>query len=537
MDRSIEADVAHLGAASAPAEGAQRGLEVPASARPSDAEIATLLSGQRERGIPRRRRVYVNRTLRMDRIRAVGFDMDYTLAPYRVQRMEAQAFELTVEVLVRERGYPAWLRQLRYDTEFMMRGLVVDTELGNVLKMDRFGHVGRVYHGRRPLTKEERFRLYRQQKIDFDSPRWVWLDTLFALPEAALYAEVIEEAEARGEPVDYATLYRDIRASIDQVHRDGSLKAQVRRDLEGFIVRDPELGPMLHRLRSSGKRLFVLTNSDWSYTDTVMRHLLDGVLPEYPSWRSYFDLVIVDAGKPGWFTEQRPFRAVNPGTGSLDPEPAKGRLVRGGVYSGGNLRDFEQWTELSGESVLYIGDHIYGDIVRTKRSGLWRTCMVVQELEDEIAYVEGREAGFDRLRALDDLRFRLDDEILVQKAVVAELEDQVERAGGSAVAPLCDRLEEARRDLARLRDALKAVLGEMRTLAEDLERGYNAYWGLLFKEGAENSRFGEQVEDYACLYTGRVTNFLFYAPSHYFRSRREEMPHESVAELSARTIP
>nr|MBP6741588.1 HAD family hydrolase [Deltaproteobacteria bacterium] len=54
------------------------------------------------------------------------------------------------------------------------------------------------------------------------------------------------------------------------------------------------------------------------------------------------------------------------------------------------------------------------------------------------------------------------------------------------------------------------------------------FWGPLFKAGAENSRFGEQVEDFVCLYTSRVSNFLSYSPFQYFRSPREHLPHERV---------
>jgi hypothetical protein len=39
-------------------------------------------------------------------------------------------------------------------------------------------------------------------------------------------------------------------------------------------------------------------------------------------------------------------------------------------------------------------------------------------------------------------------------------------------------------------------------------------------------RFGEQVEDYACLYTSRVSNLLQYSPLRYFRAPRDKMPHE-----------
>ncbi len=69
----------------------------------------------------------------------------------------------------------------------------------------------------------------------------------------------------------------------------------------------------------------------------------------------------------------------------------------------------------------------------------------------------------------------------------------------------------------------------MRELQRAVEEGFNPYWGLTFKEGNENSRFGEQIEDYACVYTSRVSNFVFYSPMQYFRSLRAAMPHERAA--------
>ena len=48
----------------------------------------------------------------------------------------------------------------------------------------------------------------------------------------------------------------------------------------------------------------------------------------------------------------------------------------------------------------------------------------------------------------------------------------------------------------------------------------------MFREGNEVSKFGEQVEAYACVYTSRVSNFRFYSPMQYFRGPRDRMPHE-----------
>ena len=256
-----------------------RPAEVPGYADP---ELLAVLESPHasHREVPRTRQVYVNRNLRMDKIELVGFDMDYTLAIYHLKRLERLAFDMTLARMIDALGYPADLATIRYDPEFVIRGLVVDKQHGNLFKMDRHNHVGRCYHGRRPLPDEDLKRLYRDEKIHLSSPRFAWIDTLFALPEACLFALGIELLEGQGHPVDYTRLYDDIRDAIDTVHRDGTLKTEVRKDLSRYILRDPELGPALHKLRSGGKKLFLLTNSLWDYTGEVMSWLLDGVLLE-----------------------------------------------------------------------------------------------------------------------------------------------------------------------------------------------------------------------------------------------------------------
>ena len=42
--------------------------------------------------------------------------------------------------------------------------------------------------------------------------------------------------------------------------------------------------------------------------------------------------------------------------------------------------------------VLYVGDHIYGDILRSKKTLGWRTMLVVPELETELEIQVSRAA-------------------------------------------------------------------------------------------------------------------------------------------------
>src|SRR5262249_58743649 len=95
-------------------------------------------------------------------------------------------------------------------------------------------------------------RLYRNERIRLTSERYAWIDTLFSLPEAWLYAAIIDLLERQGQKVEYGRLYDHVREAIDAVHRDDSLKREVRKDIGRYIFRDPELGPALHKLRSGG---------------------------------------------------------------------------------------------------------------------------------------------------------------------------------------------------------------------------------------------------------------------------------------------
>jgi HAD superfamily 5'-nucleotidase-like hydrolase len=483
--------------------------------------------------IQRSRRVYVNRNLKLEEIDVIGFDMDYTLALYNQRNLENLSIRCTLEKMVEKRGYPDEIKALDYDYTFGLRGIVVDRQEGNIFKMDRYGHVGRVYHGRKLLDRDDRHRLYRtSQRIRLSQPRYAWIDTLFALPEAVMYAALVEFLDAHpGTPYNrgYPQLWQDIRECIDEAHRDETLKRVIKSKLGDFIVRDPDLAATLHKFRSSGKRLFLLTNSAWDYTDPVMAYLLDGALPAYPSWRSYFDVIIVAGAKPAFFTEKRPFQEIlDLQTGESKEIATAQPFQRNRVYAGGNITDFESMIAAAGDRILYIGDHIYGDMLRAKKSSVWRTAMILQELEDELSQMDHRRTELERLETLERQCARLDSEITYQQHLLKSLQrlGEEEPKHDSSTVELAKR--EAKRRLDELKATLRTSADEIAELEKSLDRAFNPWWGEIFREGVENSRFGEQVENYACVYTSRVSNFLAYSPLRYFRSPRDHMPHELV---------
>ncbi|HSQ64624.1 MAG TPA: HAD-IG family 5'-nucleotidase, partial [Polyangiaceae bacterium] len=281
--------------------------------------------------IPRARRVFCNRNLRMTGIAWVGFDMDYTLAIYDQPEMDRLSIEATQKKLVL-RGYPDFVAEVPISIDFPVRGLLIDKRFGHVLKMDRYKVASKGYHGTRQLTRDELRELYQSKKLRPATSRYHWIDTLYALSEVALYVALVDAFEQRGMAIDYGRLFSDIRESIDEAHRDGTILDAVLGDLPRFIKRDPDLAPTLHKLRSAGKRLFVLTNSRWPYTDKMMTHLLGGAMSEYPSWRNYFDIVVCAASKPAFFTERRPLMERDGDHSRQAAFP----LERGRIYEGGN---------------------------------------------------------------------------------------------------------------------------------------------------------------------------------------------------------
>ena len=79
-----------------------------------------------------------------------------------------------------------------------------------------------------------------------------------------------------------------------------------------------------------------------------------------------------------------------------------------------------------------------------------------------------------------------------------------------------DHLEE---EIAQLHNSIKSMIQER-------EKNFHPLWGELMRVGWEKSRFAKQIEEYACLYTGRVTNLRFYSPFKRFTSPRDLMPHD-----------
>jgi HAD superfamily 5'-nucleotidase-like hydrolase len=468
--------------------------------------------------IPPERRLFCNRTLNMRSIRAVGFDMDYTLVHYHTREWEEQAYEDTRGRLA-ARGYD--VAGLAFDPHLVRPGLVLDLELGNAVKPNRFGFVKQACHGTTMLSVDALRESYSRVIVDLSEPRWVFLDTWFALSEACLYLQLVDRLDGGklGISHSYNELYARVRSCVDETHSEGVLKAQIVRDPGRFVDLDPELPLTLLDLKKAGKKLMLITNSEWSYTRAMLRHVLDQFLPEGMTFRELFDLVIVGARKPLFFELKSPaFRIVDEDKGLL--EPHVGALQEGGAYFGGNARLVEQCFSVRGEEILYVGDHLYADVHVSKNVLRWRTALITRELENELSALEAFKPKQAQLAALMDEKQHLEHRFSLARIALQRLEN-------GYGPPVSETPKELRQRMQALRQELVTKDARIAELAKEAAELGSTRWGLLMRAGNDKSRLAYQMERYADVYTSRVSNFMLHTPFVYLRSPRGSLPHDA----------
>jgi len=472
-------------------------------------------------------RIFVNRSLNLSNIKSIGFDMDHTIAMYNRAAFEALAFRITLRKFI-DAGYPAELATLEFKPDFAIRGLLVDMDRGNLLKVDGHKYVKIAFHGRRKLDKESRSRLYNSES--FKAHEMLSVDTFFALSEVQLFTEIVDYMEANPGKINksYREVYADLRHFIDRSHADGSIKNEVLRTPEKFFIRDKFLATTLIRLIDAGKSLFLLTNSAWDYTNAVMSYLLDHIDPEFPSWRDYFAYSIVSSAKPGFFMGNNGFFEVVTESNLLKVHD--GKLTQGKVYHGGNANLFQKLAGYRGDEILYVGDHIYGDIARSKSLVNWRTMLVVEELDNELPKLQAQRPLLDKIHETLNARESFDEELQILRSKIASNTRQakLKQAEGSKakVQHLQKENEKLAERAADMENELAKLDATFRKYIEERESNVHPVWGELMKVGLERSRFADQVESYACIYSSRVSNLRFYSPFKRFVPFYDVLPHD-----------
>jgi len=345
------------------------------------------------------------------------------------------------------------------------------------------------------------------------------LNDLFSMAECCLIADTVQFFKDRGIPFCPRNAVHDVLSSIGSTHISGDFHRLVAADPGRYFEEQPYLKEVISKLKVSGKRLIFASNSPFWYVDAGMRHVMG------ENWREDWDVVIVSAGKPLFYTEDsRPFREVSSVTGRVKFKKID-TLEKGEVYTEGCLRELIRCTNwnlspddptpttltaaklgadgLATPKVLYIGDSLFADLVDAKREFGWTTAAVTPEVGHEIA-MQSRTQFVLSQQTIDLL-------LGVLRSVQDKLGNGLRDEEDIRVIDGVERL------VSRWRDQQTMMLGNP--------------FGSVFRARYQPSLFAHSLRRYCDLYMSSVSSLRHYSPQHrFYPSDARLLSHEMGGE-------
>nr|XP_020467469.1 5'-nucleotidase domain-containing protein 2 [Monopterus albus] len=441
--------------------------------------------------------IYANNEVNLAEVDIYGFDYDYTLALYS-NALNSMIYNTARSFLIEHFKYPEGICKYDYLPNFAVRGLHYDIQKSLLMKIDAFHYIqpGTVYRGLSPVPDEEVLQLYggtfhvplRQDSGFYGKgPKVKQFMDIFSIPEMTLLAVANDFFITNDIEYDPLHLFKDVSEAIGMVHLKGYMYKWIMQDLDKFIPRGEETDAVLHRLVSNGKKLFLITNSPFSFVDKGMTHMVG------KNWRDFFDVIIVQAGKPHFFTDCiKPFRRLD-SNGDLRWEKIKS-LDKGHIYKQGNLFDFLRLTGWRGSKVLYFGDHLYSDLADLMLQHGWRTGAIVPELEQET-----------RVVSTDRYSLKL--------------------TWLQALTGLIERLQTHRDpDSTKILQEWQKEREELRVMTKNL---FNPHFGSIFRTCHNPTYFSRRLCRFSDIYMASLSCLLNYDLTYTFYPRRTPLQHEA----------
>uniref|UniRef100_A0A8C5FMX5 5'-nucleotidase domain-containing protein 3 n=1 Tax=Gadus morhua TaxID=8049 RepID=A0A8C5FMX5_GADMO len=415
--------------------------------------------------------IFANNEMSLGDIEIYGFDYDYTLAFYSNQ-LHTLIFNIARDLLIAEHNYPEGLRDYEYVPDFAVRGLHYDYPCDG--------------WGLHPVPDEEVIAMYDGIHVPLENMSDFYGKSshghtlkqfmdIFSLPEMTLLSCVNDFFMRHNIDYEPVHLYKDVLRFLFVARPDR------------YICYGEQSHAVLKKLKEDGKKMFLITNSPLDFVDRGMNFIVG------KAWRDLFDVVIVQADKPGFFNDRRkPFRRVTE-TGVLLWDRIH-KLEKGQIYKQGNLYEFLRLTGWRGSKVLYFGDHIYSDLADlTLRHG-WRTGAIIPELRQEIKIMNTEQYVhmMSWVQALTGLIETM----------------QVHRDPASQAVV---------QEWVRERDNMRSQSKEI----------FNSQFGSLFRTYHNPTYFSRRLSRFADIYMPSISCLLNYDFQHTFFPRRTPLQHEA----------
>ena len=78
---------------------------------------------------------------------------------------------------------------------------------------------------------------------------------------------------------------------------------------------------------------------------------------------------------------------------ALGEDGAEKFLQMGKTFQGGNFKHLQAMLDVeAGEAILYVDNHLYADVLRSKRALGWRSCFIIPNLLEAMRIFRGRQS-------------------------------------------------------------------------------------------------------------------------------------------------
>ncbi|XP_054361491.1 5'-nucleotidase domain-containing protein 1 isoform X2 [Mirounga angustirostris] len=349
----------------------------------------------------------------------VGFDLDHTLCRYNLPESAVLIYNSFAQFLVKEKGYDKELLTVTpEDWDFCCKGLALDLEDGNFIKLADNGTVLRASHGTNMMAPEALVEEYGRKEwkhfmsdagMACRSGKYYFYDNYFDLPGALLCARVVDSLTKNNGQKTF-DFWKDIVAGIQHNYKMSAFKEitalgrlshlsvpghrpstlaencgiyfpEIKRDPGRYLHTCPDsVKKWLQQLKNAGKILLLITSSHSDYCRLLCEYILGN------DFTDLFDIVITNALKPGFFSHlptQRPFWTLE----NDEEQEALPSLDKPGWYSQGNaVHLYELLKKMTGKNepkVVYFGDSMHSDIFPARHYSNWETVLILEELRGD----------------------------------------------------------------------------------------------------------------------------------------------------------
>ncbi|KAF0988810.1 hypothetical protein HZS_7328, partial [Henneguya salminicola] len=259
-------------------------------------------------------------------------------------------------------------------------------------------------------------------------------------------------------------------------------------------------------------------------------------------WKTYFDVIVVDAVKPKFFVEGLNFYIYHLGTSMCQVDLKtgrkhigvfKGKISPGDVFAGGfyykynSIGNSELLCEIlgaQGKDILYVGDHIFGDILKSKKKQGWKTYLVIPELQNEMHMWIGLQDQYIKIEELEAILSNIYKSLKIV-TILRNMDSCI-----------IERPDSVEMYISQIR--VFFVLKMIKDKTIEIEKTYGFLGSLLrcgmllnIYKGQRQTFYSGQLVRFADLYSHTCLNLLYYPFFYLFRALSILMPHEATIDF------